>query len=332
MCFSGIIKSAALNSFKQREVGIYEVADKLLGIELFQFSTAILWLNALPSKERNRRLKDLKAIKELDKDDTDIYHTNLIDDYYPKRHQDLSNFSLYKIASWFEYKNSKCHDTCYAINNCNGYLHKRGSQKVIKLPYIKPVCSKSLEKYCFQMMLCFVPFRNENELINGFTTYQEALEHAITNNLIQSDDFNAFSARKKKMLDALAKIKELESEPKKDEAIDHEINLNILDLGAAEYVNETVDQAELNDKINNLNTDQKKIFEYISTLLDKQDNKVEHAKMARIFCSGVAGNGRFSRYCSMSNFQNCLTYQNILNAYFRNWQKLFHNLIYFKLR
>jgi len=198
MFLIGIIKSAALNSFKQREVGIYEVADKLLGIELFQFSTAILWLNALPSNERNRRLKDLKSIKELDKDDTDIYHTNLIDDYYPKRHQELSNFSLYKIASWFEYKNSKCHDTCYAINNSNGYLHKRGSQKVIKLPYIKPVCSKSLEKYCFQMMLCFVPFRNENELINGFETYQEALQHAISNNLIQSDDYNAFSARKKK--------------------------------------------------------------------------------------------------------------------------------------
>jgi len=38
----------------------------LLGIELFQFNTAILWLNALPSNERNRRLKDLKSIKELD--------------------------------------------------------------------------------------------------------------------------------------------------------------------------------------------------------------------------------------------------------------------------
>ncbi len=112
MFLIGIIKSAALNSFKQREVGIYEVADKLLGIELFQFSTAILWLNALPSNERNRRLKDLKSIKELDKDDTDIYHTNLIDEYYPKRHQELSTFSLYKIASWFEYKNSKCHDIC----------------------------------------------------------------------------------------------------------------------------------------------------------------------------------------------------------------------------
>jgi len=143
------------------------------------------------------------------------------------------------------------------------------------------------------MMLCFVPVRNENELINGFETYQEALQHAISNNLIQSDDYNAFSALKKKMQDALAKIQELESAPKKDESIGDDINLNILDLGAAEYVNDTVDQVELNDKISKLNIDQKKIFEYTTNLLDLQDKKVQNAKMARIFCSGVAGNNHF---------------------------------------
>ncbi len=262
----------------------------MLGIELFQFSTAILWLNALPSNERNRRLKDLKAIKELDKDDTDIYHTNLIDDYYPNRHLALSDFSLYKIATWFEFKSSKCHDTCYASTKSCGYLHKRGYQKVIKLPYIKPVCSKSLEKYCFQMLLCFVPFRNENELLNGFATYQEALEHAVKHKLIQSDDFNAFSARRKKMIDAAAKIKELEAESIKDQDIGSEINQNILDLGAAEYISEIVDLDKLADNIKNLNADQKQVFEYTITLLDKQDRNETNAKMARIFCSGVAGN------------------------------------------
>jgi len=95
------------------------------------------------------------------------------------------------------------------------------------------------------------------------------------------------------MQDALAKIQELESAPKKDESIGDDINLNILDLGAAEYVNETVDQVELNDKISKLNIDQKKIFEYTTNLLDLQDKKVQNAKMARIFCSGVAGNNHF---------------------------------------
>jgi len=134
----------------------------------------------------------MNTIKKLKPDDTRIYHTNLIDDYYPNRHEELEDLSLYKLASWFEFKTAKCHDTCYAINNDYGYLHKRGSPKVLKLPYIKPVDFPSLEKYCYQMLICFVPFRKETDLLNGFLTYHAALEHAIENHLIQVEDYNIF--------------------------------------------------------------------------------------------------------------------------------------------
>jgi len=90
------------------------------------------------------------------------------------------------------------------------------------------------------------------------------------------------------MIQAVAKIKEIESitNPTLDLG---EINNNLLDLGAPEYINEYVDQGLLYDKINRLNVDQKEVFDYVTHMLDNQDNNLINAKNARIFCTGVAG-------------------------------------------
>jgi len=90
------------------------------------------------------------------------------------------------------------------------------------------------------------------------------------------------------MIQAIAKIKEIESIT--NPIIDlGEINNNLLDLGAAEYINDYVDQGLLYDKIDRLNADQKAVFDYVTHMLDNQDNNIIKAKNARIFCTGVAG-------------------------------------------
>ncbi len=138
------------------------------------------------------------------------------------------------------------------------------------------------------MLICFVPFRKETDLLNGFLTYHAALEHAIENHLIQVEDYNIFSDKRKKMIQAIAKIKEIESIT--NPTIDlGEINNNLLDLGAAEYINDYVDQGLLYDKIDRLNADQKAVFDYVTHMLDNQDNNLINANNARIFCTGVAG-------------------------------------------
>ena len=68
-----------------REAGIYEVVDKLLGHFLCEFSDAIQFLSASHSEDRVRRLKDINQIKNIDDESASIYHCNLIDDYYPNR-------------------------------------------------------------------------------------------------------------------------------------------------------------------------------------------------------------------------------------------------------
>jgi len=81
----GALKSFALKSLKQRECGIYEAADKLLGYHMYNFSDQIYFLNAQPKVLRTRRFKDINEIRDLEEDSTDIFFKNIIDSYYPNR-------------------------------------------------------------------------------------------------------------------------------------------------------------------------------------------------------------------------------------------------------
>ena len=141
----GALKSFALKSFKNREVGIYEVADKLLGYSLYEFSDAIKWLSTYPSVDRKRRLKTHKEIELLVGDDKNVYHKNLLDDYYPNRPDALNQTCLYSFDSWYEYKTKKCHDKCYELKNNLGFLHKRTKSRVMKVMRFLFIIWKSLK-------------------------------------------------------------------------------------------------------------------------------------------------------------------------------------------
>ncbi len=89
----GALKSFALKSLRQRECGIYEAADKLLGYHMYNFSDPIYFLNAQKYDFRKKRLKEINDVKELEDESTDIYCPNLIDVYYPNR-SDVSKLFL----------------------------------------------------------------------------------------------------------------------------------------------------------------------------------------------------------------------------------------------
>ena len=69
------MKSFALKSFKNREIGVYEAANKFLGNSMHEFSDAIQWLPAQPSEDRRRRLLPLKEVTKLQDHSEVVYHT-----------------------------------------------------------------------------------------------------------------------------------------------------------------------------------------------------------------------------------------------------------------
>jgi len=51
----------------------------------YRFSDYVKYLNTYPKEERKKRLLEEIEIKKLNPISTSIYHTDLLDDYYPNR-------------------------------------------------------------------------------------------------------------------------------------------------------------------------------------------------------------------------------------------------------
>lgn len=90
-------------------MGALECADRLLSFSLYQKSREIFYID---TRLGNARKKKLKKFSELTKEgvsdeDTDIHATNLCDTYYPCRHEDLEDVSLYEIKRLYEYVGMK---------------------------------------------------------------------------------------------------------------------------------------------------------------------------------------------------------------------------------
>ena len=293
-----------MRSFRNREVGVYEVADKLLGYRLYQFSDAIFYLQALPKDDRKRRLKELKDIHQIQDDDsTNIYFNNLIDDYYPNRPDVLEDVCLFTFAQWFEYTSIQKPRSLILKNNL-GFLHHRTKPKVIKTPLIRTFNEQSIEKLSYQTLMLFVPWREEGLLKNSLPSFTEALAYAHQNKSIKDDIFNNFAMKQTRMQEALDTVHEYK---KKAEASEdkHEISINvenILDLGVAEFAEETVDPEHLKKMVDNLNPDQLVVFKHATNIIEQQEkykrspNSVpinQVPQNARMFCSGVGGKFNF---------------------------------------
>ena len=68
----------------------------------------VKWSGASMKGCRSRRLKEMKEIQKMDKNDTTIYNKNLIDNYYPNRPDVLEKVCLYDFVSNYDYETSQC--------------------------------------------------------------------------------------------------------------------------------------------------------------------------------------------------------------------------------
>lgn len=178
----GRYKSAGLQLIGKRDLGAYECADKLLGHHLFGSSDQVVWVGAdIPSK-RGHRLKSKQDLEKLPESSTNIFHENMVENYYPNRPIFLENISLYEVASKYEKvstKPSKEGANIMKMTNNKGYF-KKVKEKVVKSPYV-PLNKEHKERYFHNLLMLFKPWRNEeNDLLNGFNTYEEAFKNCAS--------------------------------------------------------------------------------------------------------------------------------------------------------
>ena len=315
------LKSFALKNLKARECGIYEVCDKLLGFPMYRFSSKVTFLSTMPKNLRKRMLKNKRLIEKLPANSTNIFHDNFLDSYYPNRPNELEHMSLFKFVSWYEIKPKKCelpsHTDCYPLLNNRGFIHKRTEERILKIFDIKLNYPKDFENYFYQQLILFRPWRDEDELMEPYDTYEHTFEHFKNSNCPVSDkginfdydSFNKLDIQFKRSDLAIKKVKEFNDAnlPKiENEPINNSVNnpkLTEARLGVLDFVYNETDVNALSKSILSLNIRQKRIFDKVIQHISSNDGlkncKTNSSicpknKPLRLFVSGVAGKFKIS--------------------------------------
>ena len=123
-------------------------------------SLAIQWVDVCQPHNRKRRLKDhskLQEVREQDPNSTNIFEPNLVDTFYPERPDEMEDVCLYDfVANYAKSGVDKNGRRQYRkLKNCVLPNHK----------VFNPSRENERENYYYSLLLLFVPFRNEGELI-----------------------------------------------------------------------------------------------------------------------------------------------------------------------
>ena len=104
--------SFGVRSLRSRECGMYEASDILLEDHFLGKSQTVQWIPADLLYKRKRRLKNHTKLKEMldaEPDSVDIFENNFIDDFYPKRPDELEDVCLYDFVRWCVHSETDCH-------------------------------------------------------------------------------------------------------------------------------------------------------------------------------------------------------------------------------
>ena len=128
----------------------------------------------LPHKQKRhvRNHNKLKQLLENDPNSVNIFDSNIIDDFYPARPDELEDVCLYDFVKW------------YVLSE----VDSSGNRKYWKLlkPCLPnhrlydPTKPDQQEDYYYSLLLLFVPFRCEGDLIGEHSSAEQAFSKFLT--------------------------------------------------------------------------------------------------------------------------------------------------------
>ena len=290
--------SFGVRSLRSRECGLYEAADILLGEHLYEKSDAVQWISVERPDKRKVRIKgyrELQQMAESDPDSNDLYQANLIDNFYPNRPASLSHVCLYDFVKWYR----------RGDNDAEGRRQyvRAGKPKIPNHRIYDPNKPDEREAYFYSLLLLFMPFTDESELVGDGQTAEEAFNEHFRDHSSMEHHHESLQ----KMLQAQAKVRRI-NEVRKEEEVPADEDAAVEDegikiIGEAEAAMHDVhdmdyDTVDLSERIGMLNEDQRRIFEQVVDHLHHQrrhetdDCKCRDLKPLHMFVSGVGGTGK----------------------------------------
>ena len=250
-----------------------------MGNHLCEKSDTVQWIYTTFPHKRKHRLKDHSKLQELGKEDpnsTEIFEDSVIDTYYPQRPAEMEEVCLYDFVIYY----AKCKDD------------KSGQRKYRRLTkpclpnhrLFDPNKEDQKEEYFYSMLLLFVPFRSEGNLLAENESAEKAFSHLVEAN----PDMYSHHDRLQQMLKVNAKVKEI-NEARQEEATfsvdkeDEDKGPQIVGEATAamndmqELQANCTDEISLEVRIDKLNADQSHVFKRMSEHLLHQQKQCVNA-------------------------------------------------------
>ena len=288
--------SFGVRSLCSCECGLYEASDILLGEHLSEKSDAVQWIYVDKPEKKKVRVKpfqELQQLAEFYPDSSDLYQANLIDNFYPNQPAALKDVCLYDFVKWY------CKADCDKDGN-RQYV-RLGKPKIRNHRIYNPSKPEEREAYFYSLLLLFVPFTKESDLLPDGQTAEDAFNEFFCKCASMEDHHESLQ----KMLKAQSKVRTIndvrkgEDVPLKEEAAKEGVHL----IGEAEAAMHDVHDMEYNsigihERISMLNEDQHRVFKLVSDHLNHQYQhehnmcKCTNLKPLHMFISGVGGTGK----------------------------------------
>ena len=260
-----------------RPIGLYETCDILLGEPLCRKSREVAWIDVeMPHKRKRNLTKKLSEVEEIAANDPsteDFYGEGLVTHFYPNRAQEYEEYCLYDFVAKLNYKGK----------DKNGERLHRPLQKE-RLPNFIDFNVYKENQTDYAIILLFVPFRNEDELVNDGETVQEAFDRHIV------DHERCVEANEKfrKLLKCREKLKDIQDaraanrqEENDVEDDDPQLMGQIKDAMNDVRDMDTGSSLTLQERESMLNVNQKCIFDHVKAHLLRQieyENKSKQEK------------------------------------------------------
>ena len=233
----------------------------------------------------------------MDPDSTEYFMNGLIDTHYPARPDKYEDMCLYEFVQWIDWRK----------DNKGKVMYKKYTKP--KLPNHKlwnPAKEDQREDYYYSLLLLFVPFRDESQLLLPNETAEQAFQR------IASEKGSAHSEKLQRMIEAQATVKRIneargqnnvtsddkDKEEDKEEDGPHFQGEPKPDLSdATSLTTPPPDKLDLQTRIDMLNADQRKVFDKLrdNFLHQKkhEDGQCQcEIKPLHMFVSGVGGTGK----------------------------------------
>ena len=153
----------------KRELSIHESGMRVMSQWLFKKSRTVVQISNGPKDERFRMPKPFHVLKDMDDDSEDIFMWS-IHDRYEARPYDLKDICLANFGAKYSIVSDDASGkNVITLKNNMGKMRLRQKEAVIRTHRY----SENDFRYFYSRLLLFLPWSNEDELIGGYSTYEE---------------------------------------------------------------------------------------------------------------------------------------------------------------